>query len=116
MPASGSFGTATYRRASVMMPGQIKFPVGIFSRAPELVGAYQDSEAGSGRHAPIPRLSRLNDHLPTSRSIGESLADYAADRAISALSIINAELDPVTIPEIEFGKVAVQMLLADVLI
>jgi hypothetical protein len=39
-----------------------------FSVAPGLVGTYQDSEAGSGRHAPIPRLSKLSGHLPTSRS------------------------------------------------
>src|SRR6516162_1517491 len=81
------------------------------SFAPELVGAFQDSEAGPGRHAPVPRSG-----LPMSRSVGEPLADYAAQRPVRALLIVNAETDSVAVAEIEFGEIAMKVLLADVLI
>jgi hypothetical protein len=58
----------------------------------------------------------LGAHFPTSRSIGEPFADYAAKRAIGAFSVIDAERNAVVMPEIEFGEVAMQMFLADVLI
>src|SRR6516225_1814021 len=50
----------------------------------------------------------------TSRSIGQPLADDGADRALSTLYIIDPESDSVAVAEIEFGKVAMQMGLADV--
>jgi hypothetical protein len=84
--------------------------------APGLAGTLQDSEAGSGRHAPIPRLSKLSDHFPTSRSIGEPLADDSAQCPVRAFQVINAKRGPVAVPEIEFGEVPVKMFLADVLI
>ena len=39
-------------------------------------------------------------------SIGEPLALRADDRAISALQIVDSESDPVVVPEIELGSVA----------
>jgi hypothetical protein len=51
-----------------------------------------------------------------SRSIGEPLAYDTTDRAFSALDIIDAESDPVVMPEIELSEIAVKVLLADVLV
>jgi hypothetical protein len=44
-----------------------------------------------------------------SRSIGQPLADDAADRSFGALLIFDAERRPVVVPEIELGEVARQM-------
>jgi hypothetical protein len=76
-----------------------------------MVGTYQDSEVGPERHAPVPPSG-----LPMSRSLSEPLADYAANCAIGALYIVDAERDPVAVAEIEFGEIAVKVFLADVLI
>src|SRR6266446_7788795 len=57
------------------------------------------------------RLARL---AATSCSIGEPFALGAFDGAIGAFQVIDPEGNPVVVPEIEFGGVAVQMRLADV--
>jgi hypothetical protein len=84
--------------------------------APELVGAYQDSEAGAGRHVPSPRFFGLRCDSPTSRSVGKSFAHDAADSALGPLNIVDTQSDAVAIPEVEFGEVTVKVLFAHVLI
>ena len=54
--------------------------------------------------------------MATSPPIGEALAFGASDRAACAFGVVNPESDAVRIAEIELGEVAMQMLLADVLI
>lgn len=86
-----------------------------------MVGTFQDSEGGGGRHRLLPPSSSewrlgFDAPLPTSRSIGEPLALDTAQDIASAFGIVYAECDPVVVPEVEFGEVAVQMFLADVLI
>jgi len=51
-----------------------------------------------------------------SRSIGEPFPDFTTDRAIGPLDIVNAESDPIIVPEIELGKVTMKVFLAYVLI
>ena len=51
-----------------------------------------------------------------SRLISQPLADDAFERAISALSVVDAEFDTVRISEIELREIAVKMLFAAVLI
>jgi hypothetical protein len=51
-----------------------------------------------------------------SRSIGETLANNALERLVRPLHVVHAECDPVVVPEIELGEIAMQMLLAAVLI
>jgi hypothetical protein len=48
----------------------------------------------------------------TSCSIGEPLPRGADDRAIGTLQIVDAKCDPVAVPKIELGSVAVQVRLA----
>ena len=50
----------------------------------------------------------------TSCSIGQPLALGADNRAVGARLVIDAERDPVVVAEIELGRVAMQMRLADV--
>ena len=52
----------------------------------------------------------------TSRSIGEPLADEAFYSQVSSVPVVIAELHAVTVPEVEFAQISVQMRLADVLI
>jgi len=52
----------------------------------------------------------------TSRSIGEAFSNDTFDRALGAPYIIYPEPDAIAIAEIEFGKVAVQVLFAAMLI
>src|ERR1700686_1899181 len=52
----------------------------------------------------------------TSRFIGEATALCAADGKRRALHVVNPTLLPVAIAEIEFGQIAMQVRLADVLI
>jgi hypothetical protein len=52
----------------------------------------------------------------TSCSIGEALSNNSLDCQFCALRVIYAEPDSIAIAEIEFGKVAVQMLLAAMLV
>lgn len=54
--------------------------------------------------------------LATSPPIGEALAFGRYDRAASALGIANPKPDAIVVTEIELREVAVQMLLAHVLI
>src|SRR5262249_17726962 len=77
-----------------------------------LVGAYQDSEAGTERHAPLPHF--LRGDLLTSCSIGEPLSLYSFQSAIGAFQIINSEGDPVVVTKVKFGGVAVEMRLGNV--
>jgi hypothetical protein len=51
-----------------------------------------------------------------SRSIGEPFPDDTTDRAIGPPDIVNAQRDPIVMPEIELGEVTVKVLLAHVLI
>jgi hypothetical protein len=81
--------------------------------APGLVGTFQDSEAGAGRHASPPRFFALGSEPQTSCLIGQPLAFRAFDGAIGALQIVDAEGDSVVEPEIELGGVAMQMRLAN---
>ena len=50
-----------------------------------------------------------------SRSISEALPDDALQRHLGSLGIVRAQPDAEAIPEIELGKVAMQMLLSAVL-
>jgi hypothetical protein len=49
--------------------------------------------------------------LATSPPIGQALPASPLDRAAGTLGIVNPELDPVGISEIEFGEVAVKVAL-----
>src|ERR1700730_14520754 len=106
--------------------------------APGLVGTYQDSEGGDGRHSSSPssngnsswrespwddRGRRLPDRAldrrharpgATSCFVGQPLADNTANYAISALNVIDAKSDPVVVSEIELGSVAMKMGLGNV--
>lgn len=70
------------------------------------------SSDGSRAHARHQRVF-LSLGLETSCFIGQSLADDALDRKVSAGMIVNPELFAVGVPKIELGKVAVQMRFAD---
>jgi hypothetical protein len=48
--------------------------------------------------------------------MGESLALGATQDVASAFGIVHAEGNPIVVPEIKLGEVAVQMFLANVLI
>ena len=48
--------------------------------------------------------------------VGYSLSNYTTKRPVSTLLIINAKRRPLIVAEIELGKVALQMLLADVVV
>src|SRR5438552_17245945 len=52
----------------------------------------------------------------SSRSIGEPLANYAAQQIGRALRIVDAKGDAIAEAEIELGNVALQVFLADVVI
>jgi hypothetical protein len=52
----------------------------------------------------------------TSRSIGEALPNDPFDCALGALDVIYAEPNAIAIAEIKFGKVAVQVLFAAMLV
>jgi hypothetical protein len=89
--------------------------------APGLVGAFQDSDGGGGRHRlPPPTRSEwrlgFDFPLPTSRSIGEPLALDATQDIAGTTGIVHAQGDPVVVSEIELGEVAMQMFLANVLV
>src|SRR5437660_1274148 len=60
------------------------------------------------------RHSRLSGYFPTSCSIGKPLALDAFQRAIGAFQIVNAERDPIIVPEIKLRGVPMQMGFADV--
>ena len=51
-----------------------------------------------------------------SRSIGETLANDALERLVGTCAVVHTERNPVVVPEIELGKVAIQMLPAAMLI
>ena len=104
--------------------------------APGLVGTYQDSEGGSGRHRPLPPMSgnsswrgsgskanrarflerrvRAGAARETSCFVSQPLALCANQRAIGAGHVIDAQGDPVVVAEIKFRRVAMQVLFADV--
>jgi len=89
--------------------------------APGLVGAFQDSDGGGGRHRlPPPTRSEwrlgFDFPLPTSRSIGEPLALGTYERSIGAGLIVDAEPNSVVVPEIELGQIPPQLLLAHMMI
>lgn len=46
---------------------------------------------------------------PTRLGVGEALADDARQERIGAVGVVVAERNAVAVPEIEFGKVTVQM-------
>jgi hypothetical protein len=46
-----------------------------------------------------------------SRSIGETLADDAFHSVLSASFVVNASCDPIIVPEIELGKIPMEMAL-----
>jgi hypothetical protein len=50
------------------------------------------------------------------RSICEPLSNDTLQCTVGALHVINTELDPIVVAEIEFGKVTVQVLLSAMLI
>lgn len=54
--------------------------------------------------------------VSTSRSIGQALALDAFDGQVGASNVINAQLDPVGIPKVEFAQIPVQMGFADMLV
>jgi hypothetical protein len=51
-----------------------------------------------------------------SRSVGQPLADRAQQRRLGAHGVVHAQPDPVVVAEIELGEVAVEVLLAAVLV
>ena len=69
------------------------------------------------RHLPLFRLLRarsfgLSSHWrpsSTSRSIGQPLAGNAPQRRVGAHGIVDPEGDPIVVPEIELGEVAMQV-------
>lgn len=101
--------------------------------APDSLCTDQDIDSGDGRHCPSPslnssswagfptvrrprqprglrsRLGLVRCPSATSRLIGEPLAFDAQQREISPHLIINAELDPVGIAEIELAQIPMQM-------
>jgi hypothetical protein len=91
-------------------------------RSLALVGAEQDSDARTERHAPSSRLIRsriarncaraslgLRVCFPVRLSIGEPLASDALDCLSSAGRIVNPKRDAMVVTEIELGSVAVQV-------
>jgi hypothetical protein len=62
----------------------------------------------------FPSERRLARDSATRRRIGQALALCADEDAICSLEIVDAERDPVVVPEIELGSVAVQVRLGDV--
>src|SRR5438067_1050216 len=71
--------------------------------------------AALGRASAFP-LRAPSCSRPISRSVGEPLADDAAERPVGALYIVNAECDALVVPEVELGEVALQVLFVDVVI
>ena len=96
--------------------------------APDSLRTDQDSDGGEGRQCPSPLFSRFNQRwincsnvsglsgLATSCLIGKSLSLDAFKRALGAASVVNAELFPVVVAEIKFGKITPQVFLGNVLI
>src|SRR5580700_3342288 len=109
--------------------------------APELVGTYQDSEGGGGRHCPPlsngsfswrgspgssgPRQWRLRcrsarprtfSPCATSRFVSEPPTFCAFDGERRALHIVNALVLSVAVAEIELRQIPMQMGLGNVLI
>ena len=106
--------------------------------APGLVGTFQDSEGGDGRHGSSPSsngsLSWRGSHGPcrrpprpslerefffvrpsaTSCLVGQPFASRALNRAISAFGILDAEGGSVAIAEIEFRQISVQVVFGNV--
>src|SRR5262245_17374027 len=96
--------------------------------APDLVGTYQDSECGRGRHCPSPSINgsqswrgsagagRPHRGLErdfffarpsaTSCLVRQPFALGAFDRAIGTLTILDANGGPVAVPEIELGEIS----------
>src|SRR5215469_14148346 len=83
--------------------------VAAIKRKPQSTGSLYGASSQNGLGG-----SWFRGGFSTSRSIGQPLADDGADRALSTLYIIDPESDSVAVAEIEFGKVAMQMGLADV--
>lgn len=54
--------------------------------------------------------------LPISRSVGKALAPDAQESTVGTGPVVDAESNPAVIPKIELSKVAMQVLLAAVLI
>jgi hypothetical protein len=59
---------------------------------------------------------RKGDDLATRSAIPQPLADDSLHRQFGPLNIVNANPDPVRVPEIELGKVRMKVLLFAVLI
>src|SRR5437763_670040 len=70
------------------------------------------SSADSRTHARHQRVFRSRLGLETSCFISQALADDALDREVRAARIVDAEPFAVAVAEVEFGKVAVKVLLA----
>src|SRR5208282_3697838 len=102
------------------------------SFAPELVGTYQDSEGGVGRHRSSPPLSERRIEIQraqnsaqfsglggerrssTSCSISQPLSFGAFQGGISAGLIVEPELFAMVVDEIALGGVPMQMSFGDV--
>src|ERR1700683_1133567 len=91
--------------------------------APDLVGTYQDSDGGGGRHCPSRFFNGNSSWSGGSRLcpffscfVGQPLALNALKRDVRALHVIDADLNPRVHSEIKFGQVAVEMLGIDVLV
>jgi hypothetical protein len=67
------------------------------------------SGLGLGRRAILP-------HFPVNCSIGEPLSDNTLDDLVGTRRIVNAKRNPLVVAEIELGEIAVQVLLADMVI
>src|SRR5438270_5233824 len=90
---------------------------------PPLTGARSRRSASSVQDHPALGLPFLGLVLvspscsfPMSRSIGKPLSDDTAQRAVSALHIVNAERNSLVVAEIELRQISLQVLLADVMI
>ena len=93
-----------------------RFVVGFcFAAIPHNVSSSKGNSSCAGcgsrrfpRHC-LGRLGRLRSPLATSRFVSEALAARSFNRQIGALHVVNTELDPIGVPEIELVQVAVQM-------
>ena len=92
--------------------------------APDLVGAYQDSDGGDGCQWSSPPFlngsSSWNglsgSRFATSCLIREPLALRAFDRGLGAVHVVNSKRDPIVVAEVKFREIAVQVVLAAMLV
>ena len=91
-------------------------------RPPQSLGRYRRSVLTAQdrpvleRPALRPAFASFSCSRPISRLVSQPLADDAAQCTTSALYVINAKRDPFVVSEIKLGKVALQVLFANVVV